>query len=144
MVVEAYSPSAEVAVITQVPEPPTVTVRDDEEGKEQVAPVCEVTAYVMAAPPKAVAAESSVTAMLAAAPRLMKVFVGAQVMVCVARGVTAEDPELAAPDVAVFAALTLKVYEVPFVRPVTTADAVAEVPSARVVHEPPFALDSTM
>jgi hypothetical protein len=39
LVAAAYSPSAEVAVMTHVPDPPTVTVRDDDEGKEHVAPV---------------------------------------------------------------------------------------------------------
>jgi hypothetical protein len=94
--------------------------------------------------PRAVAAESSVTAKVAEAPRLMKVLVGAQVMVCVARGVTVEDSELAIPVAAEFAALTLKLYEVPLVRPVTTAEAVADVPSANVVHDPPLAWYSTM
>jgi hypothetical protein len=74
----------------------------------------------------------------------MKVLVGAQVIVCVARGVTVEDSELVIPVAAEFAALTLKVYEVPLVRPVTTAEAFTDVPSANVVHDPPLAWYSTM
>ena len=55
---------------------------------------------------------------------------------------TGEDSVLVAPVAAALVALTLKVYVVPFVRPVTTAEVAVEVPSTKVDHEPPVGLYS--
>jgi hypothetical protein len=75
-------------------------------GIEQLA---ELSEYVIEAPPRADAGASSVNDVTLPPSQSRKVFDGAQVMVCVARGVTVEDSELAAPVVAAFTALTLKV-----------------------------------
>jgi hypothetical protein len=55
----------------------------------------------------------------------------------VVRGVAASETMEVAPVPATLVALTRNVYEVPFVKPVTIADADVEVPSANVVHDPP-------
>ena len=59
------------------------------------------------------------------------------------RGVTADDAVETVPVPAALVALTLNVYGVPLVKPVTVALAVVEVPSANVVHVVPFVEDST-
>ena len=58
------------------------------------------------------------------------------------RGVTAEDVAETTPVPATLVALTRNVYDVPFVKPVTVADADVEVPSANVAHDTP-SLNST-
>ena len=60
----------------------------------------------------------------------------------VVRGITAADTTDAAPVPAAFTALTLNVYEVPLVSPVTVAEAEVEVPSANVAKPEP-SLNST-
>ena len=60
----------------------------------------------------------------------------------VVRGVTADDAVETVPVPAVFVALTRNVYAVPFVKPVTVALAVVDVPSANVAHDTP-SLNST-
>ena len=58
------------------------------------------------------------------------------------RGVTAAETVDVAPVPATLVALTRNVYDVPFVKPVTVADADVEVPSANVAHDTP-SLNST-
>ena len=52
----------------------------------------------------------------------------------VVTGVTAEDAVETVPVPAALVALTLNVYGVPFVKPVTVADPDVDVPSANIVH----------
>ena len=59
-----------------------------------------------------------------------------------AAGVTADDTVETALVPATLVALTRNVYDVPFVKPVTVADADVEVPSANVAHDTP-SLNST-
>ena len=59
------------------------------------------------------------------------------------RGVTADDAVETVPVPATLTALTRNVYAVPLVRPVTVAEAVADVPSANVVQIVPFVEDWT-
>ena len=59
------------------------------------------------------------------------------------RGITAADVADTAPVPTLLVALTRNVYEVPFVKPVTVAEAVAEVPSANTTHSVPLIDDST-
>jgi hypothetical protein len=54
-------------------------------------------------------------------------------------GVTALDAVDAGPVPAAFMALTLNVYAVPFVSPVTDADVLVDVPSEKVEYVPPDA-----
>ena len=61
----------------------------------------------------------------------------------VVTGVTADDAVETVPVPTALVALTLNVYGVPLVKPVTVALAVVEVPSANVVHVVPFVEDST-
>ena len=58
------------------------------------------------------------------------------------RGVTELD-EAVAPVPTAFVALTRNVYAVPFVKPVTVAEAVVDVPSANTVHVELSGEDST-
>ena len=58
------------------------------------------------------------------------------------RGITAVDVADTAPVPTLLTALTRNVYEVPLVKPVTVADADAEVPSANVAKPDP-SLNST-
>ena len=58
-------------------------------------------------------------------------------------GVTADDAVDTVPVPAALVALTLNVYAVPLVKPVTVAAAVVDVPSVNVVHVVPFVEDST-
>ena len=58
------------------------------------------------------------------------------------RGTTAADVS-AAPVPAALVALTLNVYDVPFVKPVTVAEVAVDVPSANVVYVVPFVDDWT-
>ena len=59
------------------------------------------------------------------------------------RGVTADDAVETDPVPAVFVALTLNVYAVPFTKPVTVAEAEVDVPSANTVYVVPSVDDST-
>ena len=59
------------------------------------------------------------------------------------RGVTAAETVDVAPVPAALVALTLNVYAVPFVKPVTVAEAVVDVPSANTVYVVPSVEDST-
>ena len=59
------------------------------------------------------------------------------------RGVTADDAVETVPVPAALVALTRNVYAVPFVKPVTVADAVVDVPSANTVYVVPSVDDST-
>ena len=59
------------------------------------------------------------------------------------RGVTADDAVETVPVPAVFVALTRNVYAVPFVKPVTVAEADVDVPSANTVYVVPSVEDST-
>ena len=60
-----------------------------------------------------------------------------------AAGVTEPDALETVPVPAAFVALTRNVYAVPFVKPVTVAEAAVDVPSANVVHVVPFVDNST-
>ena len=59
------------------------------------------------------------------------------------RGVTADDAAETIPVPAALVALTRNVYAVPFVKPVTVAEAEVEVPSANTVYVEPSVDDST-
>ena len=59
------------------------------------------------------------------------------------RGVTEDDAVDVAPVPAVLVALTRNVYAVPFVKPVTVAEADVDVPSANTVYVEPSVDDST-
>ena len=61
----------------------------------------------------------------------------------VVTGITADDAVDVAPVPAALVALTRNVYAVPFVKPVTVADAEVEVPSANTVYVEPSVEDST-
>jgi hypothetical protein len=71
---------------------------------------------------------------------VIAVIVGAEGVV---DGITAAETVDVAPVPAALVALTRNVYDVPFVKPVTVADADVEVPSANVVHDPPDGKNST-
>ena len=60
------------------------------------------------------------------------------------RGTTADETVDVAPVPAMLVALTRNVYDIPFVKPVTVTDADVEVPSAKVVHDPPERKYSTL
>ena len=60
-----------------------------------------------------------------------------------AAGVTADDAVETVPVPAALVALTRNVYDVPFVKPVTVAEADVEVPSANTVHVDPSVERST-
>ena len=60
------------------------------------------------------------------------------------RGTTAAETVEVALVPATLVALTRNVYDVPFVKLVTIADADEEVPSAKVVHDPPDGKNSTL
>ena len=59
------------------------------------------------------------------------------------RGVTADDAVETVPVPAALDALTRNVYAVPFVKPVTVAEADVDVPSANTVYVDPSVEDST-
>ena len=71
---------------------------------------------------------------------VIAVIVGAEGVV---DGVTAAETVDVAPVPAALVALTRNVYDVPFVKPVTVADAEVEVPSANVVQIAPELLENS-
>jgi hypothetical protein len=79
-----YAPAVEVAVTTQSPTPERETVGTLLSGIEQL---LELSEYVIAAPPRAVAAASNVNDETLPPSQSRNVLVGDQVIVCCALGV---------------------------------------------------------